>query len=320
MLRQPFVVSSILLAGAIALVGRPATASTAYQHMTNINQGEQYGNSDIYASWGYMSYELARLDLTEPPTVAENTVLRTSESGVGLWTTAGLFGLQKVPISASTWARATQNRVGSASSTYFAGVAGNVAVMGSQWYYLPLSSPACPSGSGPGNCAGFDRSASTTLFSTSKTFTLGPIPVTVDGSVVATMHEGLSSKAYSARYVGSANTFYGSTSANLNASAYLSANFGAFAGIPDVVGVGVTASFRLLEIAVTPASSNTFVSSPTGLTQYSNSMPLTVRTMSGRVDVTATLGFSYTKNIVSWSGYSNTWNLYNTSGSQKFDF
>ena len=303
-------VTSIGLAIAVALSAGSALAVADFRQETSQHVGDSFGNYNFYADYGYST-----LHWNEHHT-----------AGNGGWSADGdsSFALATLGANAQVFGKCNQLLLAQAGAhpflagpTFSEQILSTVNVMGNNLYYVSNNdNNAC----GGASCASWQTSISKTFFTAQATFTVGFVPVTVTASVSGTAYAGISASAYASRFLFIGGSFLGQATSSLSAGAYATAYMSAFAGIPDVLGVGVSSNFRLLGVDVTPTVSAAMIRSSTANTQWSNRMPLTISTMNGSAKVWADISpwWSPSQQLISWSGYSWTKDLYNYSGSQKY--
>lgn len=152
----------------------------------------------------------------------------------------------------------------------------------------------------------FDRS----LVKGSKTFTLGPVPVTVTGEVRGDM--GINVAARAARTSSTAS----SVSLNGTAFARLYGRLSAGVGIP-FASAGVSGQVTLAELRAGKNVSVARVSATR--VNYDNNFRVVINSLDGHADLYATLfGNRWDKKILDWDGYRFEHDIARQSGSIQF--
>ncbi|HMJ11768.1 MAG TPA: hypothetical protein VK524_10170 [Polyangiaceae bacterium] len=297
---------ALLLSAGLILAGVFCnTQAHAYNRQTYDYDRRTFGNFNFYADYSYLSEEGA---WGGGPGCPAPTAWYGSDAEQKLTARAQVFGNMQVPLDVHSLAG---NSNGMQTNTY-----GKVAMMGNM-LFENWGAMGCY-GDAKTRCVAFEKSLSTTLFQAQYTFTLGPVPVTVKAKITGTLHAGVSALSHSNKYIGKLDSLYGKTAANMDAGGYVTTRMDAYAGIEDVLGVGVTLTFKLIDVGAASASGQTHVAPHLGSTArviYTNRMPLHIGTMSGRAKVWADLIFaSYSKELVSWSGYTREELLNDESG------
>ncbi len=287
-----------LMGLAVALAGVTITQvghATTFSHLTQEGFSDSFGNSSVNGSFDMKAQESA----SEVSWNGGANRDRDASSIVWLHTSAKLFKQSVTPFSATVQAYSSVHRV-SGVDTYSKYATGNVFAGNSVIYSdgnTPCGTSVCASYSGP--------SLSRTFASSGDTFYLGPVPITVSGSLVGSAHAGLSAGSNSNRYLGIAGSIFAGTSAQLDAGAALGVRISASASYL-VVGFGFDAYVDLLATDFSPTTSNKFAitdTNPAG--KWTNLAQLGASTMNGHLDLWGSVfGIRYTRTITSWSGYS----------------
>jgi hypothetical protein len=158
-----------------------------------------------------------------------------------------------------------------------------------------------------------------TLFRASYSTTVGPVPVTVRGDITGWARGGTGSEVSYFFVNGSAENF-------LIGNCGIRGRLTAFAGIEDVLAVGVTTSILLLETTIRPTGFANVGLQPSGagvIARYDigHRAPLTFASLDGNVKVWAdvTPFWSPSKTLISWKGIRWTQDLWNDTQSNSFD-
>jgi hypothetical protein len=303
-----------ILGGALVLTTATAAhaADIQYYGFSAESQSDGFGNGNFGANYNwYGAQQVYSVNVS-------NGSWRMYNAVESFETSATLFGRKEVPIDvlAESTADGTTN---DSLWDFTAGGYSTTSVMGTTIYFATAST-CTPSANHVRYCTAFDQSLSRTLFSGSASFTVGFVPVTVSASVVGNVHAGQSTTADASRYLGIKDSVFESQNASMNAGAYVQANLSAFAGISGVLAVGVNGSFKLIDIAVSPTSSQRTVAWSGGYGgTWSNKLPFALNTMSGSVDVWAQISpfWKPSTNLISWSGLS--WNYLAVDDTSNFD-
>jgi hypothetical protein len=183
-----------------------------------------------------------------------------------------------------------------------------------------IASPTTTTCNSSGICSSLQTSISRRLFSAEYPFTVGFVPVTVYADINGSVNAGASGMGYGKAFIGRQGMFMGQTSSSLNAGAGVSATLRAEAGIPDVLGCGVTANFNLVNVSVGHRASEFLISRPDNArVEWSTGTPVSFTSMNGSADVFVdTLFGDFSTNIVSWNGFSLSDDVWANSGVAEF--
>lgn len=299
-----------------ALILSTATAAQAsdiqYSGSHVASLGQSFGNSNFGARYDWVGAQ--GVSSVNDSSGSE----REYYSSEFFQVSATLFGQTAYPIEvvpgSQVWGTTNDSSWGLQAGAY-----SGAWVMGTN-IYLSGASTCTPASNHVRYCSTFDRSISRTLFSTSASFTVGFVPVTVSASVVGNLHAGLSTSADATRFFGLNDTAFETLNSAMNASAYVQANLSAFAGISGVLAVGVSGSFKLIDIAVSPNSfQRTDADSGGYAGTWYNKLPLALSSMSGSVDVWAEITpfWKPSVNLISWPGL--VWNFLAVDDTANFD-
>jgi len=170
------------------------------------------------------------------------------------------------------------------------------------------------------NCTTQSATVSKTLTEASGTFMVSFVPVTVGAWLEGTLYENVTGRGRAVVLNGVQGQFHGHTNSEMKAGARLNAHFYTFAGVRWLAAVGVTTDITLLDVNVNPFNQNMVArGGVVDTVGWSNSVPVTVSTMNGSVDVWGELfGGHVSTNIASWNGYSANTNLFNVTGVRTF--
>jgi hypothetical protein len=303
-----------IFAGALALTTATAAHAADIQYYGSHSsfKHEGFGNSNFgaYYAWGG-SQQVSSFN----GSVGAGRDYATQEF---FDTSVTVFGRKEYPIDvqpeSSTYGTPNDSLWDFSAHAY-----SRASVMGTIIYFATAST-CTPAANHVRYCTSFDQSLSRTLFSTSASFTVGFVPVTVSASIVGNVHAGQSTTADATRYLGIKDSVFEGQSSGMNAGAYVQANLSAFAGISGILAVGVNGSFKLIDIAVSPTSSQrTFAYSGGYGGTWSNKLPFALNTMGGSVDVWAQISpfWRPSANLISWSGLS--WNYLAVDDTANFD-
>jgi hypothetical protein len=192
----------------------------------------------------------------------------------------------------------------------------------SSFYVLnnQIASPTTSTCNSSGICSSLQTSISRRLFSAEYPFTVGFVPVTVYADINGNVNASAGGSGYGKAFIGRQGLFMGQTSSALNAGAGVSAILRAEAGIPDVLGCGVTANFNLVNVSVGMHANEFLLSRPDyARVEWSTGTPVNFTSMNGSADVFVdTLFGDFSTNIVSWNGFSLSDDLWSTSGVGEF--
>lgn len=153
----------------------------------------------------------------------------------------------------------------------------------------------------------YDKSYSKTFFTASDTFMVGPVPVTVTASIRGGVRAGAEAHGHSNKYLGNAGTWLIDGTAKLYGGADAKAHLSAFAGVPGVLGVGVSSTIGLIDVSVTPEtySRNVGPLANGNAITAKNRMPFTITSLDGKVEVWAQVTplLRPRKKLIDWDGY-----------------
>jgi len=303
--------ASALGAGLFLLASAHAHAKPFTQGTTG-QYGDSFGNSDVHAGLTVFSGETAQ------EYTAFSHRYRTGTSQAYLSTAAQLFGIAITPLFANSSTLARVDRyLPTGADTYTQSATGTVIVL-NKILYSVNNDPACSTATL--GCVAFNRSLSQTLLRADATFWLGPVPISVSGRLVGSMHGGLNGTAAAPTYLGKAGSIFANVRSDLNSGAAVSARFSGGVGIEDVAGFGITTSFALISADFVPvARVRAGITDTSATAGWGNSAALRLSTMDGSASLWGSLwplGTLETE-IVSWSGYSfDVATLYDYSGGQ----
>lgn len=156
------------------------------------------------------------------------------------------------------------------------------------------------------NKAPFDQS----LAKVSKTFTLGPIPVTVSADLRGQMGVNVTTRAY--------RTSASSSGATLEGTAFgeLYGRMSAGVGIP-FASAGIRGAVTLTELRV--GKDIAVERKAAKRVDYRNNFKVVLETLQGQLDLYASLlGADYEKKILDWNGYSFTYDFAKQQGAVTF--
>jgi hypothetical protein len=313
----------MLVVGLIAagIVGTQKTANASNDTFNFVNDGlqasydswsEYVGNTDVGAAHLYSSHETASWNGK-----ALSAVYLSDHSYSQSWQVMSdyvyLFGAEIHPLGvfvsgqADMFGKAAPFRYAQSSDAQFA-VLGNA--VGS------VAHTNC----GTYNCTTQSATVSKTLAGGSGTFMVSFVPVTVGGWIEGTLYENITGRGRAEALNGVQGQFKGESSSEMKAGARLNAHFYTFAGVRWLAAVGVTSDITLVDVNVSPTSANLVArGGAIDTVAWANTVPVTVSTMNGSVDVWGELFGGYVStNIASWNGYSATTNLFNVSGARLF--
>ena len=166
--------------------------------------------------------------------------------------------------------------------------------------------PICPGGDASTAVACLTWSSSVSLFNASATYAIGFVPVTVRAQVLGNLHGGGTASARNQAYLGLNHSNVAFDSTTQDVGSYVAVNLSASAGIV-VASAGVTGSFRLIDISITPSNSLKHLATPGFYSRSTTAvLPFNITTMGGSVDLWADtfLGRVGTLNLITWNGYS----------------
>lgn len=276
-------------------------ASAAYTWDSPYSHQDTFGSKSLF----YSKYRWDGRTLTREDTDRDARAWATGYFG----TQVGLFGRVEAPLDVSLWAVGFKNP----SGTYAENGGATVSVLDKEIYEKQADSDQS-----------WSKDISKTLFTKSGKFELaGFIPFTVEGEAKMGMHAGFSTGAYSNWYLGRADSHYGTAGVSMDIGGDLDAVLDAEAGWSGVAAVGVTATFRLLDVDVTPSSYARHVlpfnSEHYVYIQQKNKLPIHVRSMSGKVEIRGEyVGQTYKDEIFrwdapidkTWTQVDETWSFY----------
>ncbi|RYZ03520.1 MAG: hypothetical protein EOO73_27690 [Myxococcales bacterium] len=308
---------SVSCAVAALSVGSSAFAApvgTFWQQSNKVDSNIS-GNDNFWAMYMYQGWESIS---NFPGSVSAHRDMYTQQQLLGA---VQVFGAFKTILVATARGEAEQyapNDGSPGTNSRSAWVAvnflGNVV-------YDQTSTTACGSTS-YSSCASHGTSWEQTFFHAEDTFTVGVVPVTVSADIKGNAYASVKASASASYYLGIKSALLGSTAASFNAGAYVTTKLDAFAGISGVLGVGVTASFKLIDVEAKPVTSNkaAFASAGSSPIQWKNEIPVTLSTMGGNVSVYAQISpwVRPTQSLISWTGFTTTTYLLNESGSDMY--
>ncbi len=307
-----------LLTGLIATAGFLASGSAFavgdFEQPTDLTKTDEFGNYNFYGKYYYSSDQY-----NEQRTDYQGNVIRRSQAIQSLWAVAQAFGTYVYPINVQSSGYGYHIRQAT-GDTYARYVYASAEFLGDELYREWGTKGSC---TGNRACASFETSTTKTLFNAEGHFVVGFVPVTVKARVSGGLHAGLTAEAYSAAYLGTVGTTYTQGSATLNAGASATANLSAYAGIEDVLGVGVTVRFKILAVDVTPEASARMagpMSNGSINAAWVNRAPLTISTLDGTAKVWADITplWSPEVTLISWDGYSWARTLYDSSSNRYY--
>lgn len=192
----------------------------------------------------------------------------------------------------------------------YATVEGQVNVLGSRiWTAEPKDDSACPPSAGAvAACASYDRDWSKTFFHTEKTFMVTYVPVTVKATIKGGIRAHVSTRALTMQGLPAAKRHHlGIVNLSAGAGGYASATLTALAGIEDVLAVGVTANFKLIDLSAASTSSVLHRNdNVTKLFSVNRKLGFNIKSMNGTVSVWAQISpwITPSKTLISVAGYS----------------
>jgi hypothetical protein len=308
----------LLMAGVLA--GSPAVRASndtysypgdGYQ-VTYDNWSEYTGNTDVGEAHLYFSEEQSAWNGKAYPSSAFRDH-SYSQSWQTLNDYVYLFGTEFHPLSVfvsgqgDMFGKVAPFRYAQSSSGRFAVLNSDVGT---------VSHPSC----GTTSCTSQTASVTKTLVSGSGTFYVSFVPVTVGGWIEGTLYEELFARGHAEPLNGVLGQFKGETGSSMKAGGRMDAHFYAFAGVEWLANVGVTTSINLIDVNVNPWNGNLVArGGAVDTVSWANSVPVTVSTMRGKVDVWGELfGGRVSTNIVSWDGYSTSTTLFDNRGARSF--
>lgn len=314
MIKKLISVSCALAALSIGSSAFAAPVGTFWQQSNKVDSNIA-GNENFWAMYMYQGWESIS---NFPGSVSTHRDLYTQQQLLGA---VEVFDAYKPILVATARGEAEQyvpNDGSAATSSRSAQVVvnflGNIV-------YDRTSTTACGSTS-YSSCLHYGSSWEKNFFHTEATFTVGPVPVTVSADIKGNAYASVDASGSATNYLGIKNTLYGSSAASFQAGAYVTTQLGAFAGISGVLGVGVTASFKLIDVEAKPVTSNkaALASAGTSPIQWKNQIPVTLSTMGGNVTAYALITplVRPTKTLVSWSGFTKTFYLLDETGSDTY--
>jgi hypothetical protein len=235
-----------VMTGALALLSASeAHAADYYARLKSAGDDWVMGNSNFNVNaqaWGRQS---VRGSFTDDRPTYETRSEDTHSVG------ATVFGTEKRLISAAT------SGLAESRSGKYASVGGHFKILGSSvWTADPEANADCPpSDIADTACDGWDKDVLKTFFSAQQTFMVSFVPVTVKASVGGGVYAHLSANTIAMQGL-PANKKHHLALITLGsgAGAFVSASLTALAGIEDVLAVGVTAKFRLIDAAAVSTS------------------------------------------------------------------
>lgn len=196
-----------------------------------------------------------------------------------------VFGKQKQLISTVASGNATTR------SGKYASIQGQVNVLGERiWTAEPEDDSACPSSAlADMACGRYDKDWSTPFFQAQHTLMVSFVPVTVKASIKGGVRAHVGARTI-AMHGAPANKKHhlGMVTLDAGTGAYAAASMTALAGIEEVLAVGVTATFKLIDIGATSTSSvihrnDTIVKA----FSTSHNLGFDITSMNGKVEVWA---------------------------------
>jgi len=301
-------ISSTLLAalmgGATLLAGGNALAQDfEYSLGTYVPDGDEFGNSRFWAKYSYSASEESDGRRTGDITT------RSSLSLASFWVQTQLFNKLETPIVYQAGGNGLMTKSGSAEAQFVDQVYAQAEFDGDEQLYVGFDDTPCEGHDSTWSCIEFSKEVSKTLFSASATFMLSFVPVTVEGRATGALYGTLFGSARASKYLGKADSLRANSYASLGAGAYVKATLSAFAGVADVLAVGVTASIKLIDVSLTPTVSSIqnapFNAVTNARVKHTNVMPLNLKTLSGKVKVWADISpfLSPSKTLIDWDGY-----------------
>ncbi|HXI56419.1 MAG TPA: hypothetical protein VNO55_10190 [Polyangia bacterium] len=319
--KQKVALSALAMAGGVLFgpLARADSSTAEGFHYTLSLWNEAVGNTNIGEAHFYMGEEMAWWNPKGvSPAIRSNDTFSQSWQSLDDYVT--LFGLEFHPLSVFAQGRA--DMVGSDGSFSFTkSTDAHFRVLNSD--VGSVSKAACD---WRAECATQNASISQTFFSVDVPFSVSIATITLHVDVDGSLFENVTGKAASVALLDrpALGDLIGQTSTSMSAGASLTAHLGVDGSVISSVldSVGVTSAIKLIEVSIGPSNGNSLVATPNkSSVAWSNTVPLTVSTLNGSVDVNAHVLWvgSVTENVVSWNGYSTTTNLFNESGSQIFN-
>lgn len=192
---------------------------------------------------------------------------------------------------------------------------GQVYVAGKQLFYS-----IDRDGNGDGTAqASFERRLTQTFFSKSYSTTVGPIPVTVRGSVKGTATGGMMARTVNM-------PFSSETTNSVTGRAGVHGTFSVTVGVPNVLAAGVQGYCNFIDVAFTPTafSNSAFENVNNQILvayRYGHRGPMTISSLDGWLKVFVDVPFyTYDRKLLDWDGVSWTRNLWNDSTVEHYSF
>jgi hypothetical protein len=290
------------LTGALGvLLGANAAFAGSYWIESTKPDSATWGNGDFKASYQYQSSEWSEGSVT-------SNVTRNSAASQIFQVTTKLFGKSSTPVGWMAGATGSMNRSGTSAATYKDQTMGQAILFNDELFLQPVRDQPCPDHDETWSCTTYEKSLSKTFLSKSADFTLAFVPITVDGSLAGNVTASEGAWARAMPYLGGASSLRSTALAQMGVSAYVEGRLRAFAGIDDVLAVGVTTKIRFIDASLSSKSmSKQDALTTTATIFHTNQMPLTVKSMSGKVTLWADITPLWTeeKTLIDWPG--KTW-------------
>jgi hypothetical protein len=288
-----------VMTGALALLSASEAHAAASYYKADVG-GTTWvmGNSNFNVYAQAVGLQTAKGSFTDDRPTYETKSQDTH--GIG----ATVFGTEKNLISAMT------SGLAESRSGKYASVGGHFKILGSSvWTAEPEGNADCPpSDIADTACDRWDKDVLKTFFSAQQTFMVSFVPVTVKASVGGGVRAHLSANTVAMQGL-PANKKHHLALINLGsgAGAFVSASLTALAGIEDVLAVGVTAKFKLIDAAAV-STTRAIHRNDDVLRSFNTKFDLgfNITSMSGTVDVWAqiTPWIKPSTNLISVAGFS----------------
>jgi hypothetical protein len=292
--------TSISLGLAVLTAGAHAEARIGdYSHGSTFIVGDTSGNSNYRASYSLTSQQSS---------IQHSGVelVRASAAKEYLRTDVTLFGTQRNLLYALADS-VSQQRTLSVDPQYLKSgyvelrVAGNVVI---QEGAVSCNVPPYTI------CNDHSWSQSIPIWKDERTFTIGPVPVTITSKISGTLSAAINARAGSRRLNTSADTpqtFRGDALAKLVVGAALKSTNTAGVGVPGYQ-TGVGGTFDLLSLTISPTAIGSQSADVTRTTlRFENTIPTTLQTMDGRLFAYVQLWPGYwERTLVQWDGFTLT--------------
>lgn len=301
------------LAGATALAATLGTANEAHAYVKSQNGGESW----FYGNDHFMSGVSPLGASTASGYISDGLPYHLTREFTTFAVYAKVLGVEGWPIWTEAVGQA-ETRAGK-----YATVGGRVKMMGKTlWTPDPEGQVGCePSPDVDTACASYDKDLSATFFRVPiAKFMISFVPVNVYGSVGGGIYGHLGVRTTAMQGLPAKRGHHlGIVSVTGSSGAYASASLDAFAGIEGVLAVGVTTSFRVIDVSGVLSNRVTHRNDDVVKTFISKyDLGFNIKSMSGKVDVWAQITplFKPTQTLINIGGFNQYKPIYQGTKSQ----